>query len=87
MPEGEQMFNFHGFSGPCPKPPLPKPTLKAFVEFFFSQNEDGFWIDVRVERNPYDRLGPFATEKERQLAYDDLMNMQRHTGAQDVGRA
>lgn len=24
MPEGEQMFKFHGFSGPCPKPPLPK---------------------------------------------------------------
>ena len=24
MPEGEQMFNFHGFSGPCPKPPLEK---------------------------------------------------------------
>ena len=22
MPEGEQMFNYHGYSGPCPKPPL-----------------------------------------------------------------
>ena len=20
MPEGEQMFNYHGYSGPCPKP-------------------------------------------------------------------
>lgn len=27
MPPGEEMFNYHGFSGPCPKPPLPqKPT-------------------------------------------------------------
>jgi len=27
MPRGEEMFNFHGYSGPCPKPPLPlKPT-------------------------------------------------------------
>ncbi len=27
MPVGEEMFNYHGFSGPCPKPPLPpKPT-------------------------------------------------------------
>lgn len=26
MPEGESMFKFHGFSGPCPKPPLPKRT-------------------------------------------------------------
>lgn len=24
MPEGEEMFNFHGYSGPCPKPPLPR---------------------------------------------------------------
>lgn len=26
MPPGEEMFNFHGYSGPCPKPPLPKPS-------------------------------------------------------------
>lgn len=25
MPPGESMFKFHGYSGPCPKPPLPKP--------------------------------------------------------------
>lgn len=24
MPPGEDMFKFHGYSGPCPKPPLPK---------------------------------------------------------------
>lgn len=24
MPEGEDMFMYHGYSGPCPKPPLPK---------------------------------------------------------------
>lgn len=24
MPTGEEMFTFHGYSGPCPKPPLPK---------------------------------------------------------------
>ena len=24
MPEGEEMFKYHGHSGPCPKPPLPK---------------------------------------------------------------
>jgi hypothetical protein len=26
MPEGETMFKYHGYSGPCPKPPLPKPA-------------------------------------------------------------
>ena len=24
MPEGEEMFNYHGYSGPCPRPPPPK---------------------------------------------------------------
>ncbi len=23
MPSGEEMFQYHGYSGPCPKPPLP----------------------------------------------------------------
>lgn len=29
MPEGEAMFKFHGYSGPCPKPPLPEMTDKS----------------------------------------------------------
>lgn len=32
MPPGEEMFKFHGYNDPCPKPPLPKcnhrPTYK-----------------------------------------------------------
>jgi hypothetical protein len=24
MPEGEEVFVYHGFSGPCPAPPLPR---------------------------------------------------------------
>ena len=24
MPPGENMFKYHGYSGPCPKPPLPR---------------------------------------------------------------
>jgi len=24
MPAGEEMFKFHGYSGKCPKPPMPK---------------------------------------------------------------
>lgn len=26
LPEGEEMFRYHGYSGPCPKPPLPSTT-------------------------------------------------------------
>lgn len=29
MPEGEEMFNYHGYSGPCPKQPLPKAPAAA----------------------------------------------------------
>lgn len=29
MPDGEHMFNFHGYSGPCPKPPLPKTSMES----------------------------------------------------------
>lgn len=25
MPPGEEMFKYHGYSGPCPKPPLEQP--------------------------------------------------------------
>ena len=27
MPPGETMFKYHGYSGPCPKPPLPQEEL------------------------------------------------------------
>ncbi len=32
MPAGEEMFKFHGYSGQCPKPPLPKaPTALEMI--------------------------------------------------------
>jgi hypothetical protein len=27
MPDGETMFHYHGYSGPCPKPPIKKTEL------------------------------------------------------------
>ena len=39
MPDGEMMFKFHGYSGPCPKPPLAKkaeaPTRQDITEHLF----------------------------------------------------
>jgi hypothetical protein len=29
MPPGETMFKYHGYSGPCPKPPLPREETAA----------------------------------------------------------
>jgi hypothetical protein len=31
MPKGEEMFNYHGYSGPCPKEPLMQPHQARVV--------------------------------------------------------
>ena len=33
MPEGEEMFNYHGYSGPCPKPHLKREEPDDYVAF------------------------------------------------------
>lgn len=40
MPEGEEMFKFHGYSGPCPKPPL-KPERPGFYWALWLKAADG----------------------------------------------
>lgn len=32
MPAGEEMFKYHGYSGNCPKPPLPRPAAEPSSE-------------------------------------------------------
>jgi hypothetical protein len=44
----------------------------------------GYWIDVRVDREPKGRIGPFETVAQRQAAHDDLMQMMRSQGATDM---
>ena len=34
MPPGEEMFKYHGFSGPCPAPPKPKEKPEWLLQFF-----------------------------------------------------
>lgn len=83
MPDGETMFKFHGYSGPCPKPPLQKTEVVA--EYVFRDMQDGeLWLDVRVNRQPYMQIGPFDTATERQRAHDDLLTMTRSLGAKDL---
>jgi hypothetical protein len=80
MPEGETMFKYHGYSGPCPKPPLPKPVLASKIEYYF-RDGDEHWIDVKVDGVFHDSLGPFDSTYERQAAFNDLMSMIKSTGA------
>jgi hypothetical protein len=84
MPEGEEMFKYHGMSGNCPKPPLPKPKVEAVIEYVHRTEDGSFWLDIRANREPWGQIGPFDTEAERQAAHDDMLRMMRAVGAKDL---
>lgn len=82
MPEGEEMFKYHGYSGNCPKPPLPRPSIDAVVEYLHHDDGAHFWLGIRVNREQKTELiGQFASAAERQRAQDDMLNMMRSLGA------
>jgi hypothetical protein len=87
MPEGEEMFVYHGYSGACPRPPVPKPE-KVIVEYVCRDDPVGaLWIDIDVNGKPHNSIGPFASPNERKNAFDDLLSMMRASGAVGGGRA
>lgn len=47
MPEGEEMFFYHGLSGQCPKPPLPRDDGAEAVKSLFKRLT-GVDVGVRV---------------------------------------
>lgn len=55
MPQGEEMFKYHGYSGPCPKPPKPLASpsdwAKAKAFNIITRHRDCFLHD-----NPPDGL-------------------------------
>jgi hypothetical protein len=84
MAEGEEMFKYHGSLGPCPKPPLPKPSIEAVIEYVHRKDDAGYWLGLRIDRIEERQIGPFDTAAERQRAHDDLLGMMRHLGAKDL---
>lgn len=86
LPEGEETFKFHGYSGPCPKPPLPRPSIKAVIEYIHREADGKFWLHLRINRVEERAIGPFDTEADRQRAHDDLLTMMRAAGANDLPR-
>lgn len=58
MPTGEEMFNFHGYSGPCPKPPVaPKPVWGKEPPA-----EDGFYLAKCVRNDGMDFKTPYVVQ-------------------------
>jgi hypothetical protein len=80
MPEGEEMFTYHGYSGPCPKPALEKPKLLAAIQYFARDNDGKFWLDIQVDGKLHDSI-LFDDDAERRSAFNDLVTMMADTGA------
>ena len=85
LPEGEESFRYHGYSGPCPKPPLEIPKIGAVIEYLYRSDGSEYWLDIRVDRVPHTTIGPFDTEAARDTAKADLLDMMRSVGATDLG--
>ncbi len=72
MPEGEQMFKFHGYSGPCPKPPLLQPHQRRVVDEKAELYKKATALSNFIGTSPvFDTLDP--AEQERLKEQNDVM--------------
>jgi hypothetical protein len=67
MPEGEEMFKYHGYSGNCPKPPPPKPKVEAVIEYLHSESES---TQVLLTTEQIERWERESAELARKIADD-----------------
>lgn len=85
MPDGEQMFNYHGYSGLCPLPP--QENRQLFLEYFkVDQRGATFLIEVRANGAAYSSMS-FRSATERDNALNDLLMMMRSMGGKDGSTA
>lgn len=58
---------------------------EAIVEYYHIKAKDsGLWIEIVANGERWAILGPYDTEAERQREHDDMMDMMRSVGAQDL---
>ena len=71
MPSGEEMFKFHGYSGPCPKKPLLQPYQSRVVE---EKRELDEKIDKLVKFHGSEAfIGLSSDERDRLTRQSDIM--------------
>lgn len=58
MPEGEEMFNYHGYSGPCPKPPLPKSGARDYERYLAACHAMQSGVAHTMNLNPDGETSP-----------------------------
>jgi hypothetical protein len=56
----------------------------VMVECRYREDDDGYWLNVYVNRAPYKKLGPFDTAAERRRATKELLTIMKSFGAEDV---
>lgn len=72
MPEGETMFKFHGYSGPCPKPPLLQPHQQRVVAEKSELDKKATDLSNFIGTSPiFETLDP--AEQERLKEQNDVM--------------
>ncbi len=69
MPEGESMFRMHGYSGPCPKLPLPQPKVDTIESL--RAERDALAALLRECREDWIRLA-YGASHEDVAAYRDF---------------
>ena len=72
MPRGEEMFKFHGYSGPCPKASLPSPPTE--IEALYQQltsMEDKYLVEKGMRR-----LNSGESESLRQQLSAEIMRLE-----------
>lgn len=64
MPPGEEMFQFHGYSGPCPGPPIvdEKPTAASLVTKWLTEADS-----LRETAASLDLTGRAVTDTAKQF--------------------
>ena len=67
MPEGEEMLNFHGYSSPCPKPPMQSDDGSEAVKSLFKRTT-GVDVSVRVVNGEFYVTDPGGQEFKTGLA-------------------
>lgn len=61
MPEGEEMFKLHGYSGPCPQPPLPRPSTDDRIKTAYNTFRGGCREGADVPPH-WDELPPYVRD-------------------------
>ena len=72
MPAGETVFKFHGYSGPCPKPPLLQPHQRRVVSEKEELDKKATALSNFIGTSPvFETLDP--AEQERLKEQNDVM--------------